>query len=38
MQAEDIVEIRCQSMPSEDVEDLVHTVVNCKVGELARAL
>jgi hypothetical protein len=33
-----IVESRCVSKPSEDLEDLVRAVVNCRVCELAIAL
>jgi hypothetical protein len=36
--AEDIVGIRCQAMLSEDIEDLMCAIVNCRVGEFVIAL
>jgi hypothetical protein len=37
-EAEDIIEIRCQATPSEDIEDLVCAIVISTVCELAIAL
>jgi hypothetical protein len=38
MEVEDIVRMRRQATPSEDIKDLVRAIVNCSVGGLAIAL
>jgi hypothetical protein len=38
MEAEDIVGVHCQAVPSEDIEGLECAVVNCNVHELVKVL